>query len=112
VAARRKGGPHDAVGVDVHTARIEAGLRHLVDLGHAGLRRVLAAIDANQITGIAFRHAPHRVVHRARDHAVKAVADERIELRIGAAGLRASACAARASTGGAAAALCIACIEQ
>src|SRR5688572_23849328 len=98
MAARCERGPDDAVGVDVHTAGIEARLGNLVDLGDARLRRVLAAIDANEITGIALGDAPDRVVHRARDHAVEAIAHEGVELGIGTASLRASACTAGAST--------------
>src|SRR5215467_7595481 len=43
VAAGRERGPHHAVAVDVHAARIEAGLRHLEDLRLAGRWRVAPA---------------------------------------------------------------------
>ena len=48
VAACRERRPHDAVGVDVDAARIEARLRHLEDLRLAGGRRIVAALQPDQ----------------------------------------------------------------
>ena len=75
MAARGERRPDDAVAVDVHAARIEAGLRHLEDLRLAGRRRVVAALQPDQEAGVLLADAPHRVVDRTRNHRVHAVGD-------------------------------------
>ena len=88
MAARGERGPDDAVRVDVDAAWVDAALRHLVDLGDAGLGWVRAAVDAHDVARIVLGRAPGRVVDRARDHRVQVVLDLAVELRIdGPAGL-------------------------
>ena len=82
MAAGRKSRPDDAIGVDIHAARIETRRGHFEELRHAGFRRIVAALQPNQIAGIRFGNAPDGIIDRTRNDRVEAVTDPRILLRI------------------------------
>src|SRR5262249_51527455 len=80
LAAARKIGPDDAVGVDVDTTRIETGIWNLEDSGLAGLRRIITDLHANQhAREWIFRNSPDRIINRARNDGIKVVPDQRIQ---------------------------------
>src|SRR5213078_4901066 len=68
--------------VHVDSTRIVAGRGHLEDLGLARFRRIVAALQTNQVAGEIFRNTPDRVVDRARHHRVQRETDKSVELRV------------------------------
>ena len=72
------------LGIDVDAARIEARRGHLVDMAQATSEAgSLPRSSARESRGRLFGDAPDRVVHGARDHPIEAIADLRVELRVG-----------------------------
>src|SRR5215469_12653494 len=65
VARRRQTRPNHALAIDVDAARIVTRFRHLEHLGSATLRRIVAALQPNQVAREILGYSPHRVVHWA-----------------------------------------------
>src|SRR4030095_9627457 len=83
MAAARERRPNNALAVDADAARIESTVRHSADRRLAGLRRIVATLQANQhARERIFTDAPNRIIDRTRHHGVQVVTNDRVEIGI------------------------------
>src|SRR5437867_12487255 len=82
MAAGGQSCPDDAIAIDVHAARIEAGFRYFEDQALACGRSSVATFHPDEKARILLGNSQYRCVDGTRNDTVKVILDHRIQVRI------------------------------